>query len=254
MSRKYTIEEVKKYIEENGDGDILFSKEYIDVHAKLEIICHECEQHYFIRYNNFKEGHRCFNCSHREIWKHHRRITETNNLLYLFPDIAKEWDYNNNNSVPEEYAPHSGFIVNWVCSNCGNKYSSSISNRTRFNNGCPNCNVSKGENKIKLFMNNLAIWFIQQYKFEDCKYKRKLPFDFYLPEYNVCIEYQGEQHFRSADFANKGEKWAEKEFKELQKRDKIKLNYCKKNKIKLIIIPYWEFKNIEQILKNELSL
>ena len=56
--------------------------------------------------------------------------------------------------------------------------------------GCPICQESKGEIKITNILNNKNIKHIKQYKFDECKYKRKLPFDFYLPELNMCIEFE----------------------------------------------------------------
>ena len=74
-----------------------------------------------------------------------------------------------------------------------------------------------------------------------------MPFDFYLPDFNILIEYDGQQHFKPIDFAGKGEEWAIKNMLETQRRDNIKTQYCKDNNIKLIRIPYFEFENIEQI-------
>jgi len=62
-----------------------------------------------------------------------------------------------------------------------------------------------------------------------------LPFDFYLSNYNIAIEYQGEQHFNPI----KG--WGgNKTLERIQHNDKIKKEYCKKNNIYLIEIPYYE--------------
>ena len=72
--------------------------------------------------------------------------------------------------------------------------------------------------------------------------KLRLPFDFYLPDYNTCIEYQGEQHYRAIDYFG-----GEDEFLIRKKHDEIKSEYCKQHKINLIIIPY--NKNV----KNELD-
>ena len=74
-----------------------------------------------------------------------------------------------------------------------------------------------------------------------------LPFDFYLPEYNACIEYQGQQHYTPIEVF-KGESG----FELRQKHDEMKRNFCIKNNIKLIEIPYWEYNNIEKILNNKL--
>lgn len=107
-------------------------------------------------------------------------------------------------------------------------------------NGCPQCNRSKGENIISKYLNEKNIKFIPQYKFNNCKDTLQLPFDFYLPDYNACIEYDGIQHFEPVDFAGKGEEWANKMFETTKKHDKIKNNYCTKYNIKLLRIKYTE--------------
>ena len=60
--------------------------------------------------------------------------------------------------------------------------------------GCPRCNNSKAEEKISSILKDNNIKFIDQYKFEDCKNIFSLPFDFYLPDYNIAIEADGFQH------------------------------------------------------------
>ncbi len=60
--------------------------------------------------------------------------------------------------------------------------------------GCQN--ISHGEFYIKTILEENNIKFEPQYKFDNCKNKFKLPFDFYLPDYNMCIEYDGLQHYR----------------------------------------------------------
>lgn len=111
--------------------------------------------------------------------------------------------------------------------------------------GCIECGESKGENKIKNFLTNKNINFVRQKIFDECRNIHLLKFDFYLSQYNTCIEYDGELHYKSFKF-NGGEET----LKGIQLRDKIKNKYCKKNDIKLIRIPYWNFKNIEEILEN----
>lgn len=118
---------------------------------------------------------------------------------------------------------------------------------------CRCSNLSKGEMQITEFLNNKSIFFKFQKTFPNCRNKKELLFDFYLPEYNLCVEYHGEQHYSPIDFAGKGVSWAKKEFLKNTKRDKIKEKYCKDNKIPLIIIPYWEFDNIKEILEKTLS-
>lgn len=99
--------------------------------------------------------------------------------------------------------------------------------------GCPSCKESKGEKIISEFLKENKIEFIRQKTFKNCKYKSLLFFDFYLPLSNICIEYDGRQHYESIDFFG-----GEKGLKENVKRDKIKNKYCKNNNIKLIRIKY----------------
>jgi very-short-patch-repair endonuclease len=97
--------------------------------------------------------------------------------------------------------------------------------------GCPKCNQSKGEKLIEMYLNNNQINFIPQKKFDDCKHINHLIFDFYLPDYNTCIEFNGIQHYFVVDI------FGGKESLEInKKRDKIKEEYCKSKGIKLIVI------------------
>ena len=106
---------------------------------------------------------------------------------------------------------------------------------------CSKCNKSKGETFIKNYFINHNINFIQEKSFEKCKYLNVLPFDFYLPIYNCCIEFDGQQHYRPVEYFG-----GEKAFKLRQKRDKIKTEYCKNNDITLFRIKYND--NIENKL------
>jgi len=102
------------------------------------------------------------------------------------------------------------------------------------NVGCPKCNRSKGEEQIEKYLLEKNIQFINQYRFDNCKDKRKLPFDFYLPEHNACIEFDGKQHFKLENYFWGGEKTV----KNTQKHDNIKNDYCMKNNIILFRINY----------------
>jgi very-short-patch-repair endonuclease len=101
------------------------------------------------------------------------------------------------------------------------------------NHGCPICKESKGEKEIRNYLINNNIRFESQKKFKKCRYLKPLPFDFYLPDYNLCIEYDGEQHFMLKEF------WGgQKEFEKIQRKDKIKNIFCEKENISLIRIKY----------------
>ena len=115
--------------------------------------------------------------------------------------------------------------------------------------GCPICSESKGEREIGIILKKFNINFIQEKKFCDLKFKNCLSFDFYLPVYNVCIEFDGEQHFASYDIFG-----GEEAFKIIQQRDELKKLYCKKNDIRLLNISYLDKNKIEFLIKDFLSL
>lgn len=102
--------------------------------------------------------------------------------------------------------------------------------------GCPCCRESKGEIKILELLTKHKICFNRQKTFEKCinpKTNKKLKFDFYLPLYNMCIEYDGLQHFEVVKY------WGGISALNLLKyRDKIKIKFCKKHKIRLVRITY----------------
>lgn len=113
--------------------------------------------------------------------------------------------------------------------------------------GCPKCTGYKHETIISDWLDDFNISYIPQYRFDDCKDVRALPFDFYLPYYNVCIEYDGRQHFIPIDFAGKGDDWAKEQLAITQYHDEIKNEYCKVNNISLLRISYLQ--NIEEELE-----
>ena len=119
-------------------------------------------------------------------------------------------------------------------------------------NGCPQCNESNGERQIRAWLQDNHIEYIYQKTFIDCKDIKVLPFDFYLPKHNLCIEYDGEQHFKPVDFAGNGIEWAYAQLEITHKHDYIKTQYCKNNDIHLLRIPY--YKNIEEELGNFLFI
>ena len=114
--------------------------------------------------------------------------------------------------------------------------------------GCSLCQISKGEEKVKLFLDKNKIIYKKEHKFNDCRYKLPLPFDFYLPKYNMCIEYDGQQHF---------EKWysgdTDEDLNIRKLRDQIKTDYCKNNNINLLRIKYDKFNKIDHILTEKLK-
>ncbi|MDB1562972.1 hypothetical protein PGA94_09315 [Pediococcus pentosaceus] len=117
---------------------------------------------------------------------------------------------------------------------------------------CPRCKQSAGESCISDLLSNLNIPFEAQKRFNTCKYNRPLPFDFYIND-SFLVEFDGEQHFKPADFGGRGAEWAIKNYELGKLRDNIKTKWAKDNGIPLVRIPYTEFDNIEQIIKDSIE-
>lgn len=130
--------------------------------------------------------------------------------------------------------------------NCGHEPNWISPNNLKKDTECPVCSESKGEKAIREYLENNNIEFEQEYRFSDCKYKYTLPFDFYIKEYNLCVEFDGEQHYKAKDFFG-----GEEGLRSTKIRDKIKNKYCKENNINLLRIPYYELSNVENILDEE---
>lgn len=118
--------------------------------------------------------------------------------------------------------------------------------------GCPQCAnerraafaESNGEKAIGWWLDQQGIQYIKQKTFDGCNDRMPLRFDFYLPEYNILIEFDGQQHFM---FVKKFHGTQER-FIQCQERDKIKDEYANNNDIHLLRIKYSEEKDIDNIL------
>jgi len=133
-----------------------------------------------------------------------------------------------------------------ICSKHGSFFQSP--NFHMLGQGCPSCNNSIMENYISKILNENNILYERQKTFDDCRNINKLPFDFYLPEFNICIEYNGKQHYEPIDYFGGVDT-----LKYIVNNDNIKKEFCKNNQIKYFEIPYTE-KEIEKIIKKELNL
>lgn len=143
----------------------------------------------------------------------------------------------------------------WICKcECGNELSVQAGNLKSGHTSSCGCLNSYIESVCKLYFDEIKTKYISQHTYDDCKYKQQLKFDFYLPDYNCCIEFDGLHHFEPATFGGRSIEQAEKDFEEIQIKDEIKNNYCQNNNIKLIRIPYWKFKDYKNILFDKLGI
>ena len=238
--QKINFEEIKESFEKRGYILLSTEKDYKDIHSKLY---YQCPKHpdkkLYITYDAIKQGIGCPYCA--------------KNGKHNFEEVCKI--YNDNDFEPlfskEEY--ENGNVDTLFLVKCLRKNKEtrvSINSVIQRGHTCKYCHSSKGEEKIIDFLKRNNITYIKEKTFDNCIYQNKLRFDFYLPDYNLCIEFQGEQHY-NPDFFIAIRKDKEKgilDFTKNQIRDKIKRDFCKENKIDLLEISYKEEKNINFIL------
>lgn len=163
-----------------------------------------------------------------------------------YKNKALDWRIGNNNKQPE---------VLFECK-CGRTFWRNFNLWKNKQYGlCPHCSKTTSfyEKKVKSFLTENNIKFVLQKRFKECKNIKTLPFDFYIPQYNCCIEVDGEQHFdKERIFSRATDK--DKEFDLRLKLDNIKTEYCKNNNIKLLRIPYWEFDKEETYKKSIINI
>lgn len=175
----------------------------------------------------------------------------TESLECLYPNLYYEWNYEKNTMLAHEIKPGSQISVWWKCKECSYEYKSRVDHRAKDFTACPKCSKSKGERKLYTILDKLNVEYETQKYFKGLKYRGPLLFDVYIPKFNICIEYHGKQHYKPARFSSKQtDKKSNEDFTNTQIRDSIKRQYCAKNGIHLIEIPYTEFKNLELIITN----
>jgi Zn finger protein HypA/HybF involved in hydrogenase expression len=246
QATRLKYEYIKNYIEiESNSGCKLLSKEYKNNNEELLIQC-SCGNTFYRTFNNFYSGQtKCNKCS-KEYAKIKR--TKTNEEFELeFYNIWKDKIV-----LMGEYKA-AREKVKVKCNTCGHIWSPSADSLLR-GTGCPVCKESKGERRIRFWLECNNFNFSPQYTYDDLIGigGRLLKFDFAILDYKnnvkLLIEYDGIQHFEWI----KG-MMVKKDFERLQKHDKMKDNYCKINNILLLRIPFWEFEKIEEILDKQLN-
>lgn len=137
-----------------------------------------------------------------------------------------------------------------VCKLHGSFWQTPHTHLYRDKSGCPKCKLSKGEQKIIAYLDANQVKYVTQKSFDDCRNPKtnyKLKFDFYIPEKNFLIEYDGKQHYM---FGNKMGNYitTKKDMDDTQYRDVIKTNYASNHNIPLLRIKYTELNDIDNIL------
>ena len=206
--------------------------DYKNQNTKIKIICPEHGIFEQIPYSHLK-GFGCNECSGR------KRLTTDDFIKKAKRVHGDKYDYSlveykNNSTKVKIICPEHGVFEQ--------RPNDHIRKR-----GCGICVQSKGERKIRKFLVKNNLKFKSEKTFNKCKNKESLPFDFYLPNQNILIEFDGIQHFKPQKYFG-----GKEGFKYLKINDSIKNKFTKENNIQLIRIPYWDYPNIGTILEKEL--
>lgn len=204
---------------------------YTGTKNKIKVQCVYCGKYFLMRGDSILEGRGHGSCIQKNLERKPLKSQEK---------FVEQLKKTNNNIIPlGKYTKGKDKMI-FKCLICKKTWEARTNHVMHGDSGCPHCKTSKGERRVEQYLKENNIEYNKQYKFKDCKDIRCLPFDFYLPNHNTCIEYDGEQYVKPA--------FGEDSFYKTLLHDAMKNNYCKWNNINLIRIPYTDFDKIETIL------
>lgn len=235
--RNFTKEEVDKLMKTYGLVLLTDFYKIKSTKTRLDVIC-KCGNKFKPTIYNLRknESTKCQSCaSYIEAKKRKKDLSEIEEIVKKYGGILLSKEYKDNKTELK------------IKCECGQIHYRRLNNILNYETAkCPLCKdkISKGELKLANILRKYKIEFETQKSFDGCKFKHSLKFDFYIPKLNLCIEYDGIQHFKPVDI------FGQEEYELTKERDKIKNEFCKNNSINLLRISYKDFKNIEKILFN----
>lgn len=200
------------------EREYIFQEDFIGVDKPIKVLHVLCGNTYRVRPSNFiKKGTRCPYCYDNN----HKTNEEFEKEFYEMED-ANEYDllssYTN--------ATHKIKVLH---KKCGMTYEVAPYSFLQ-GHRCPRCisilkeKTTKGERYVREYLEEHSIRYEYPKLFPDLRDKLTLHFDFYLPEYNVLIEYQGNQHKEPVEYFG-GQEY----FNTLHRHDNMKREYARDN-------------------------
>lgn len=227
ITRKTLEEFVNESKEVHGDKYNYDKVIYINHNTHVEIGCNKCNTWFYQKPAIHLKGCGCNKCG-CETTGLKLRLSQEEFVEKCVNIHGDKYDYTNTIYLKGKDK------LNVLCLTCKKEFELIASDHLS-GNGCSRCKFSKGEIAVQKYLDKLKIDYEAQKKFDGCKYINSLYFDFYVPKYNLCIEFDGELHFHV--YKHFG---GEEALKVRQLRDKIKNDYCEKNNINLLRIRYDE--------------
>lgn len=214
--------------------------EYINNHTKVKIICPDHGAFEQVPYAHLS-GHGCPKCGVDKFIQQNTKDTE----YFIEKAIEVHGDKYDYSKV--EYSG-SKVEVCIICKTCGREFYQTPNAHFR-GHGCPYHTSYKGEDMIEEFFKENDIKYTKQYRINlpvKMFSRNKIRVDFYLPNHNTIVEFNGIQHYEYIPFFHRGED----AFVMQVERDNRLIDYCKDNEINLIVIKYNQIKEIGNILNN----
>ena len=224
---------IKESKKKHGDKYDYSKVEYIDAKTKVCIIC-PIHGEFWITPNNHLRGRGCYKCG-REVSALKQSLTTEEFIKKAKCIHGDKYDY----SKVVYINNHTNVCI--VCKEHGEFSQKPIKHLK--GQGCPKCNESKLETEVRVMLEENGIDYIQECDSSTFKWLKKQRLDFYLLEYDVAIECQGEQHYFPVSFGALSEANVKQRFRNILDYDKRKKNGCIENNIKLL---YYTRKNLKK--------
>ncbi|MFA1509989.1 hypothetical protein ACDN41_12235 [Priestia aryabhattai] len=213
--------------------------EYGGAHVKVEMKHNICGNEYMVQANDFIYNRRCPKCQRPNYER------DTDSFIREVKELVGD-EY----EVMEEYkGSHTKTRLKHTI--CNHEYMVTPSKFISAGRRCPKCasiNNSYGTKAIEAYLKDNGINYKTEKTFKGCIFKKELPFDFYLNDYKILIEFDGVQHFTEIEYFGGSEGFVNR-----IRNDKIKNDFCINNDIALIRIPYWDQDDIDTILDSALG-
>lgn len=141
--------------------------------------------------------------------------------------------------------------VTLFCNKCSEYFRTRPTDHTTKSYGCPNCRISKSE-KLAVKMVNIILKLkdisnrLLPANPTDVPWLKGLHLDGYNDDIKLAIEYQGIQHYSYPNYYHRDIS----EFNKQLYNDRAKVRRCKRNSVKLLVIPHTlSYKNYEEMYK-----
>lgn len=238
-----THEEFKNEVE-TANPHIKLIDKYKGANGSLKCFCKIHNKTFSKYFSSLINGHTgCDECYKEDMRNRMGKSSEQfkEELAKIHPELKVIGEYTNR-STP----------LKFYCTTHNIEFESKPCDILKRESCCPKSMKFVKEKSIGNLLEEWNIKYETQKRFDDCKDKRTLPFDFYLVDFNILLEYQGQQHYTPVKFGTQNKEEAISKYKYTIKHDKIKKKYCNDHNISLIEIPYWEYDDLEFYLFDQL--